>query len=266
MDTSSAAASAPASAPTAVQGDRRRYEHQVALVTGGGTGIGLAIAHQLASEGARIALCGRRAAVVTSAAQELEAHGYVAMAIPGNVAVDAARIVDTVIQQFGRLDVLVNNAAVAAGLDIEEMTATAWRQVLAVNVDGAFELVLHALPHLAAHRGSVLHISSISAVSGEFDDVAYATSKAALEGFSRRLAVELAPRGVRSNVIRPGLIRTEAFADLPEDFFASQLPMIPLHRFGEPQDIARAAAFLCSHDASFITGAVLTIDGGESAR
>jgi 3-oxoacyl-[acyl-carrier protein] reductase/meso-butanediol dehydrogenase/(S,S)-butanediol dehydrogenase/diacetyl reductase len=253
---------AAVSAPLAA----RRFENKVALITGGGTGIGLAIARQLAAEGARVALCGRRAAVVSAAVQELEAAGYDAFAIAANVAVDAARIVDTVIQQFGRLDVLVNNAAVAAGLDMEDMTASAWRQVLAVNVDGAFELVLHSLPHLSAGRGCVLHISSIGAVSGEFDDVAYATSKAALEGFSRRLAVELAPRGVRSNVIRPGLIRTEAFADLPDDFFASQLPMIPLHRFGEPQDIARAAAFLCSPEASFITGAVLTIDGGESAR
>ena len=244
----------------------RRFEEQVALVTGGGTGIGLAIARQLASEGAKVALCSRRAAVVNAAVHDLESNGFTALAVPGNVAVDAVRIVDTVIQQFGRLDVLVNNAAVAAGLDLEEMTAAAWRQVLAVNIDGAFELVLHALPHLAVNHGCVLHISSISAVSGEFDDIAYATSKAALEGFSRRLAVELAPRGVRSNVIRPGLIRTEAFADLPDDFFASQLPMIPLHRFGDPQDIAKAAAFLCSQEASFITGAVLTIDGGESAR
>jgi NAD(P)-dependent dehydrogenase (short-subunit alcohol dehydrogenase family) len=244
----------------------RRFEEQVALVTGGGTGIGLAIARQLASEGAKVALCSRRAAVVNAAVHDLESDGFTALAVPGNVAVDAVRIVDTVIQQFGRLDVLVNNAAVAAGLDLEEMTAAAWRQVLAVNIDGAFELVLHALPHLAVNHGCVLHISSISAVSGEFDDIAYATSKAALEGLSRRLAVELAPRGVRSNVIRPGLIRTEAFADLPNDFFASQLPMIPLHRFGDPQDIAKAAAFLCSQEASFITGAVLTIDGGESAR
>lgn len=254
--------SAAASAP----GAPRRFEEQVALITGGGTGIGLAIARALAMEGAKVALCGRRAHVISAAAQELEAQGFSALAVPGNVAVDAARIVDTVVQQYDRLDILVNNAAVAAGLDMEEMTAAAWRQVLAVNVDGVFELVLHALPHLSAHRGCVLHVSSISAVTGEFDDVAYATSKAALEGFSRRLAVELAPRGVRSNVIRPGLIRTEAFADFPDDFFASQLPMIPLHRFGEPQDIAKAAAFLCSRDAGFITGAVLTIDGGESAR
>jgi NAD(P)-dependent dehydrogenase (short-subunit alcohol dehydrogenase family) len=254
------------SAAVSAFGAARHFGDQVALITGGGTGIGLAIARELGAGGARVALCGRRTHVIQAAVRKLEAQGFDALAITGNVAEDAARIVDTVVQQYGRLDILVNNAAVAAGLDMDEMTAAAWRQVLAVNVDGVFELVLHSLPHLSASHGCLLHISSIGAVSGEFDDIAYATSKAALEGFSRRLAVELAPRGVRSNVIRPGLIRTEAFADLPDDFFASQLPMIPLHRFGEPQDIAKAAAFLCSRDAGFITGAVLTIDGGESAR
>jgi 3-oxoacyl-[acyl-carrier protein] reductase/meso-butanediol dehydrogenase/(S,S)-butanediol dehydrogenase/diacetyl reductase len=244
----------------------RRFEGQVALITGGGTGIGAAIAGQMAAEGAKVALVGRRAALVNAGAQRLRDQGHDALAVPGNVATDAQRIVEIVVQHFGALDVLVNNAAVAAGLDMDEITVDAWRQVLEVNLDGAFALVLYAQPYLASRRGCVLHISSISAVSGEFDDVAYATSKAAIEGFSRRLAIELAPRGVRSNVIRPGLIRTEAFAELPEDFFASQLPMIPLHRFGAPDDIAKAAAFLCSGDAGFITGAVLTIDGGESAR
>lgn len=250
----------------AVGNPARRFEGQVAVITGGGTGIGAAIARQLAAEGARVALVGRRAALVNAVAQRLRSEGHEALAVPGNVATDAQHIVEIVVQHFGALDILVNNAAVAAGLDMDEMTVDAWRQVLDVNLDGAFALVLHAQPHLASRRGCVLHISSISAVSGEFDDVAYATSKAAIEGFSRRLAIELAPRGVRSNVIRPGLIRTEAFAELPDDFFASQLPMIPLHRFGAPEDIAKAAAFLCSSDAGFITGAVLTIDGGESAR
>ena len=236
------------------------------LVTGGGTGIGAAIARQFAVEGAAVVICGRRASVVTQTAAALASAGYTVLPVPGDIATDADRIVNTVVDRFGRLDVLVNNAAIAAGLDIEEMTIGAWRQVLAVNLDAAFELVLYALPHLATHQGCVLHISSISAVTGEFDDVAYATSKAALEGFSRRLAIELATHGVRSNVIRPGLIRTEAFAALPEDFYSSQLPMIPLQRLGQPEDIARAAAFLCSAEASFITGAVLTVDGGESAR
>jgi NAD(P)-dependent dehydrogenase (short-subunit alcohol dehydrogenase family) len=247
-------------------GSARRFEGQVALITGGGTGIGAAIARQFAAEGAKVALVGRRTSLVSAAANQLHRQGHDALAVPGNVATDAQHIIDTVLQHYGGLDVLVNNAAIAAGLDMDEMTVDAWRAVLDVNLDGAFALVLHAQPYLSARRGCVLHISSISAVSGEFDDVAYATSKAAIEGFSRRLAIELAPRGVRSNVIRPGLIRTEAFADLPEDFFASQLPMIPLHRFGAPEDIAAAAAFLCSREAGFITGAVLTIDGGESAR
>lgn len=250
----------------ALPSSARRFEGQIALITGGGTGIGAAIARRLAEEGAKVALVGRRTALITANAETLRRQGYEALAVPGDVATNAEQMIETVVQHFGGLDVLVNNAAVAAGLDMDEMTVDAWRQVLEVNLDGAFALVLHAQPHLVARRGCVLHISSISAVSGEFDDIAYATSKAALEGFSRRLAVELAPRGVRSNVIRPGLIRTEAFADLPDDFFATQLPMIPLHRFGTPEDIALAAAFLCSRDAGFITGAVLTIDGGESAR
>jgi NAD(P)-dependent dehydrogenase (short-subunit alcohol dehydrogenase family) len=103
-------------------------------------------------------------------------------------------------------------------------------------------------------------------VAGEFDDVAYAASKAGLEGFNRKLALEVARYGVRSNVIRPGLINTEAFANMPPDFFASQVPMIPLGNIGEPEDIANAAAFLCSDEARFITGTILTVDGGESAK
>jgi NAD(P)-dependent dehydrogenase (short-subunit alcohol dehydrogenase family) len=122
------------------------------------------------------------------------------------------------------------------------------------------------MPHLAATHGVILHISSISAVAGEFDDVAYAASKAGLEGFNRKLALEVARYGVRSNVIRPGLIHTEAFADMPPDFFASQVPLIPLGNMGQPEDIANAAAFLCSDEARFITGTVLTVDGGESAK
>ena len=149
---------------------------------------------------------------------------------------------------------------------MQEMAYRDWRQVMGVNLDAAFQLVRAAAPALTASQGNILHISSVSAVSGEFDDVAYAASKAGLEGFSRRLALDLAPQGVRSNVIRPGLIRTEAFDPMPAEFFQAQIPLIPLNRIGQPQDIALAAAFLCSSEADFITGAVLTIDGGESAK
>jgi len=246
--------------------DRNRFTGKVALISGGGTGIGAAIAEQLGREGAALAICGRRTSVLQTKVAQLQADGCIAVAISGDVATDAAAIVQTVVAQLGRLDVLINNAAISAGVGIDEITGTAWRQVMAVNLDGVFDLVRHALPHLIATRGNILHISSISAISGEFDDVAYAASKAGLEGFNRKLALEVAVHGVRSNVIRPGLIRTEAFANMPQDFFDAQLPLIPLRQMGQPEDIARAAAFLCSDEARFITGAVLTVDGGESAK
>lgn len=246
--------------------ERQRFTGKVALITGGGTGIGAAIAHQLASEGAAVALCGRRPEVIQQKAQALTAAGYRAVAIPGDVATDAGAIVQRVIAALGRMDVLVNNAAISAGMPMEEMDTQVWRQVMAINLDAAFELVQHALPHLIAGKGAILHISSISAMSGEVDDVAYAASKAGLEGFSRKLALEVAGTGVRSNVIRPGLIHTEAFANMPQNFFEAQVPLIPLNRIGRPEDIAHAAAFLCSHEANFITGTFLTIDGGESAK
>jgi NAD(P)-dependent dehydrogenase (short-subunit alcohol dehydrogenase family) len=235
-------------------------------VTGGGTGIGAAIAAQLAAQGAAVAIVGRRGHVVQKHADDLRAAGCNVLPIRGDAAAEADNIVRQVIQHFGRLDILVNNAAVSAGVDFDEMTLDQWRQVHSINLDAAFGLVQAALPHLIAVRGSLLHISSIAVLVGEFDDVAYVTSKAALEAFSRRLAIELAPYGIRSNIIRPGLIHTEVFDAMPAEFFDAQLPLIPIGRVGRPEDIAQAAAFLCSAAASFITGAVLTVDGGESAK
>lgn len=243
-----------------------RFAGKVAIITGSSTGIGAAVALRLAQEGAHIVLSGRRVALLEAKAESLRRMGFSVVAVSGDVATVAAEVVRSAIDTFGRLDVLVNNAAISAGMGIEEITSDAWQKVLATNLSGAFEMVRHALPYLAATKGVILHISSISAVAGEFDDVAYAASKAGLEGFNRKLALEAARYGVRSNVIRPGLILTEAFEQMPQDFFESQVPMIPLGRIGQPEDIARAAAFLCSEDAQFITGTILTVDGGESAK
>jgi NAD(P)-dependent dehydrogenase (short-subunit alcohol dehydrogenase family) len=243
-----------------------RFQDKVAIVTGSSTGIGAAVAARLGAEGASIVLSGRRVQLLEAKAAELQALGYPVLAVPGDLSSTSATVVQSAIEQFGRLDILVNNAAISAGVGIEEMTPETWRRVMATNLDGAFEMVRHAMPHLAATHGVILHISSISAVAGEFDDVAYAASKAGLEGFNRKLALEVARYGVRSNVIRPGLIHTEAFANMPPDFFASQVPLIPLGNIGQPEDIANAAAFLCSDEARFITGTVLTVDGGESAK
>lgn len=243
-----------------------RFKGKVAIVTGSSIGIGAAVALRFAQEGAHVVLSGRRAALVEAKAQHLRQMGLSVLAVPGDVAVVADEVVQATVETFGRLDILVNNAAISAGMGIEEMTAAAWQSVIATNLTGVFEMVRHAMPHLAATKGVILQISSIGAVVGEFDDVAYAASKAGLEGFNRKLALEVARLGIRSNVIRPGLIMTEAFEHMPQDFFGSQVPMIPIGRIGHPEDIAHAAAFLCSDDAQFITGAVLTVDGGESAK
>lgn len=243
-----------------------RFQGKVAIITGSSTGIGAAVAARFAAEGAKIVLSGRRVQLLHAKAAELAGLGYEVLAVPGDVSNTAAAVVAGAIEQFGRLDILVNNAAISAGVGIEEITQEAWRRVMATNLDGAFEMVRNAMPHLAASHGVILHISSISAVAGEVDDVAYAASKAGLEGFNRKLALEVARYGVRSNVIRPGLIDTEAFAHMPPDFFASQVPLIPLGNIGQPDDIAAAAAFLCSEEAGFITGTILTVDGGESAK
>lgn len=243
-----------------------RFQGKVAVVTGSSTGIGAAIAARFAAEGASVVLSGRRVQLLEAKVAELQALGYRVWAVPGDLNSIAANVVQGALEQFGRLDVLVNNAAISAGVGIEEITPAAWRRVLATNLDGAFEMVHYAMPHLAASRGVILHISSISTVAGEVDDVAYAASKAGLEGFNRKLALEVARYGVRSNVIRPGLIHTEAFDHMPPDFFESQVPLIPLGNIGQPEDIASAAAFLCSDEARFITGTILTVDGGESAK
>lgn len=243
-----------------------RFHNKIVLVTGGGTGIGAAIVERFAREGARVVICGRRGAIVTGRAEAWRAEGLDVHPITGDVSVSAPEIVEEAVRHYGGLDILVNNAAQSAGAPLGEMTREEWRRVLAVNLDAAFELVTAALPHLVARQGVMLHISSISTIAGEFDDAAYAASKAGLEGFSRKLALELAPAGVRSNVIRPGLILTEVFAAMPQDFIDSQVPGIPLGRIGQPEDIAAAAAWLCSPEASFITGTILTVDGGESAR
>ena len=248
------------------QSQEPRFAGKVALITGGSTGIGAAIAEQFAAEGASVALCGRRANLLREKTEEMHLAGYEVLAIPGNVVLDASHIVKTTVEHFGRLDILVNNAAIAAWLSLSDMTVAAWTHVVDTNLNAAFELVSQARPHLIRACGNVLHISSIGAVAGHFDDIAYAASKAGLEGLSRKLALELAEHDVRSNVIRPGLIMTEAIAGMPDDFFEFQVPLIPLGRIGRSEDIARAAAFLCSEDANFITGTVLTIDGGESVK
>ena len=235
-----------------------------ALVTGGGSGIGAAIARLFLTMGAQVTVCGRRPHRLEELRKSVRRTQSRLHLIPGDIVTDADAIVSEALSEMKSLDILVNNAAISAGKPIGDLNMEDWYNVQNTNLAAAFRLTRLCLPSLRATQGCVLHISSASVVSGEYDDVAYAASKAGLEGMSRQLAVEVASEGVRSNVIRPGLINTDAFANQPPEFFESQIPLVPMGRLGSPEDVAFASLYLCSPEAKFVTGAVLAVDGGES--
>ena len=234
-----------------------------ALVTGGSTGIGAAITRKFLEMGAQVTVCGRRKGKLDALVKSVPRQGRL-YPVVGDIVTQADYIVKTALKHMESLDILVNNASISAGKSFQDLEAEDWQDVMGTNLDAAFHLCRLCLPELIQSMGCILHISSVSAVAGEYDDAAYTASKAGLEGLSRHLAIELATEGVRSNVIRPGLVLTEAFDEQPPEFFESQLPLIPLGRMGQPVDIAHAALYLCSDEASWVTGAVLDVDGGES--
>jgi 3-oxoacyl-[acyl-carrier protein] reductase len=245
-----------------------RFAGRVAVVSGGSNGLGRAIAAGFAGEGGQVVVC------------DLADEGYFAgseqvvtvtadIADPGT----AERVIDTAVSRFGKADVLVNDAAAYPDGTLLEMPGEAWERVFAVNVTGAF-LLTQAFARHCAQRGAsdaaVVSISTGSARSPRPGGAAYAASKAAVETMSKVFAMELGPLGIRVNVVAPGYIDvrgwSEAFPDrAPDDLRAALVRSIPLGRAGDPRDIASAALFLASAEASHISGAVLDVDGGSNA-
>jgi meso-butanediol dehydrogenase/(S,S)-butanediol dehydrogenase/diacetyl reductase len=243
-----------------------RLAGRVAVVTGGGTGIGAATARRLAREGARVVICGRRRGPLDAVAGELEAAEARVVDVTDERAFTAL-LADTR-ERHGRLDALVNNAyGMAAGMLAETSTAD-WHATFRATLDSAFFGLRAALPLMAARGGgSIVNVSSTAGHAGAAGIGAYASAKAALENLTRTAAIEAAAHGVRVNSVAPGVIATEgtlaAFAEPKAR--ASMQRAIPLGRFGEPDEIAAAIAFLVSDDASFVTGACLVVDGGQRA-
>ncbi|GAA3017449.1 NAD(P)-dependent dehydrogenase (short-subunit alcohol dehydrogenase family) [Streptomyces sp. KhCrAH-43] len=245
-----------------------RFDGYAALITGAGRGIGAATARLLASEGARVLVTDLDGARAEAVAAEIRAAGSVAEALACDVAdraaVDAA--VAYAVETFGGLDVLVNNAY-ACSLDsvlFEDEPDETWHRDLDVSLGGAYRCSRAAMPHLAASgRGAIVSIGSVNGVQ-DFGNHAYSAAKAGLASLTRTLAGHAGPRGVRANLVVPGTIRTDAWAGREAELDRVSA-LYPLGRVGEPEDIAKAVAFLASSDAEWITGTSLCVDGGLTA-
>ena len=243
-----------------------RFEGQVVLVTGAARGIGRATALEFAARGATV--------IVNYSSSEAEARAVIAEATQNGGKADAvqadvrdaravAGMVDAVVQRHGRIDVLVNNAGITRDALTPMMDDAEWDDVLAVNAGGAFRVARAvARPMLLARRGRIINVSSVAATKGGRGQANYAASKAALEGFTRSLAVELAPKGILVNAVAPGVIATEMSRRVREEAEAEVLSKILLKRYGSAAEVAAVILFLASEAASYITGAVIPVDGG----
>lgn len=244
------------------------FTNQTAIVTGGSRGIGRAICIKLAQCGANIVL---NYAGNTQAAEQTVADcltlGVQAIAVQGNVAnsADCAALFDAALAQFGRVDILVNNAGITRDGLILRMKESDLDDVMDVNFKGAFHCTkLAAKLMLKQRSGRIITMSSVVGMHGNAGQANYAASKAALIGMTRSVAKELAPRGITANVVAPGFIETDMTDAIPAAAKQTMVPQIPLGRIGSAAEVAATVAFLASQEAAYITGQVLSVDGGMS--
>ena len=240
-----------------------------ALVTGGGSGLGLALARGLARAGSQIVLNGRNREKLAAAAAALAHEGIEASLAPFDVT-DADEVAAGIaaVERAGPVDILVNNAAVNQRKPLEDFTPQEWRALMAANLDGPFLVTRALLPGMKARRrGKIINICSIASDLGRPNIVPYAASKGAVKMLTRALAVELASANIQVNAIAPGFFKTEMNAPLIADpeFSAWVARRTPAGRWGEPSELAGAAVFLASSAADYVTGHVLYVDGGFSA-
>jgi NAD(P)-dependent dehydrogenase (short-subunit alcohol dehydrogenase family) len=237
---------------------------QVALVTGGGRGIGRAICERLLGRGVRIAAGYSRH---PSAAEELQQKFPDAeISIhQGNIgdAEDCKRVVDEVMQRYGQLDVLVNNAGITVDKTVRKMSFDDWNRVIQVNLNGAFYMSSTALPiMLEQGSGRIINISSVIGEKGSVGQANYAAAKSGLLGLTMTLALETAKKGITVNAVAPGYIETDMFGDVPEKIKDQIVGMIPTGRLGKPDEVARVVEFLADPESSYITGSLYNVNGG----
>jgi 3-oxoacyl-[acyl-carrier protein] reductase len=242
-----------------------RLENKVAIITGAGSGIGRETALLFAKEGAKVAITGRTAEKLEEVCNEIHENGGKAIFKIGDVSKreDMDDVVNTAMNEFGRLDILINNAGVNKDALVTKMTKEQWNGVIEVDLTGAFNCI-QAVVDIMIKQGSgvIINASSISGIYGNIGQVNYASAKAGLIGLTKTLAKELGRKGVRVNAVAPGFTITPMTSEVPENILTMMKEKTPLHRLAEPIDIAYAYLYLASDEARYVNGAVLSVDGG----
>ena len=235
---------------------------QVALVTGGARGIGLAISSRLAARGVRVAVGYSRGAEAAKAFAVAHAGATLHQGNIG-VAADCGRVISEVLEQHGQLDILVNNAGITIDRTVRKMSVEDWDRVIGINLSGAFYLSRAVLQHMLDRGyGRIINISSVIGEKGNIGQANYAAAKSGLFGLTNSLALETARKGITVNSVAPGFIATEMVSAMPEEALGRVIAQIPVGRLGEPDEIARVVEFLADPDSGYITGEVYGINGG----
>ena len=245
-----------------------RLKDKTAIITGGGTGIGLATARAFYQEGAKILFFGRRKEHLAHAGEKL---GAAAIIVQGDMTNnnDLDQLINETLHNFKKIDILVNNAGLFNGSPLHEISDSQWDEIMDINIRSVFQLTRRVLPVMLSQKyGSIIHISSILGLIAVPQVAAYNVSKGALNQFSRSIAVEYGSSGIRSNSICPGLIATDMTADLMKDadLMKEWSKDYPIGRFGKPEDVANACLYLASDESSFVTGITLPVDGGFTSH
>lgn len=246
------------------------FTGQVVVVTGAGSpkGIGRTISHTFGRQGAQVVLCDIDEKGLDANVKEMEANGWKAYGVAGNICEKGSvdKIVAEIVDKFGRIDVLVNNAGISQRITVADMSLDDMKRIFTVNMFGLFLMTQRVCEEMKKQRyGRIVHLSSVSGKrgGGVFGGAHYSASKAAVLGFSKNLAREISQYGITTNCVCPGLINTEIWKSMPKEQAEAVIASIPMGRPGETQEVADAIVFLASKEASYITGEEIDINGGS---